>query len=133
MTDIGLPGVARVDTEQLRRDLSTTVDGDVRFEDGTRGAYSTDASNDRHVPLGVIEPHAVESGTRAVRVCHEHGVPAGKIADNVRILEILADDGLRCWVAPVTEAELETAIAAGGREARSTGGCATSSSPWPKP
>ncbi|MFC7343897.1 FAD-binding oxidoreductase [Saccharopolyspora griseoalba] len=205
MTTAGPPGAAGVDVEALQRDLLVTVDGEVRFDAGTRGAYATDASNYRQVPIGVVAPHTVDAGAEAVRVCHEHGAPLlsrgggtslagqatntaviidwtkychelvsvdprrrtcvvepgivldalngrlaehdlmfgphpsthshcalggmignnscgasaqryGKTADNVRGLEILTYDGLRCWVGPVTEEQLRDVIAQGGRE-----------------
>ena len=37
------------------------VDGEVRFDAGTRAAYSTDASNFRQVPVGVVPPRARRS------------------------------------------------------------------------
>jgi FAD/FMN-containing dehydrogenase/Fe-S oxidoreductase len=60
---------------QLERDLAARVDGEVRFDDGTRGAYSTDASNFRQVPIGVVLPRTVDAGAEAVSVCRQHGVP----------------------------------------------------------
>jgi FAD/FMN-containing dehydrogenase/Fe-S oxidoreductase len=59
----------------LERDLAAAVDGEVRFDAGTRGAYSTDASNFRQVPIGVVLPRTVEAGAAAVAVCRDHGVP----------------------------------------------------------
>jgi FAD/FMN-containing dehydrogenase/Fe-S oxidoreductase len=59
----------------LKRALVARVDGEVRFDAGTRAAYSTDASNFRHVPLGVVVPQTVEAAVVAVAVCHEHGAP----------------------------------------------------------
>jgi FAD/FMN-containing dehydrogenase/Fe-S oxidoreductase len=56
---------------QLRR----RVDGEVAFDAGTRGAYSTDASNFRQVPLGVVAPRTVEAAVAATAVCHEFGLP----------------------------------------------------------
>jgi hypothetical protein len=38
--------------EKLEGDLRDRVDGEVRFDAGTRGAYSTDASSFRPVPVG---------------------------------------------------------------------------------
>jgi FAD/FMN-containing dehydrogenase/Fe-S oxidoreductase len=60
---------------QLERDLADRVDGEVRFDTGSRAAYSTDASNFRQVPLGVVLPRTVDAGAEAVAVCHEHDVP----------------------------------------------------------
>jgi FAD/FMN-containing dehydrogenase/Fe-S oxidoreductase len=55
--------------------LRSRVDGEVRFDAGSRGAYSTDASNFRQVPIGVVVPRTVEAAVAAVAVCHEQGVP----------------------------------------------------------
>ncbi|HXD28250.1 MAG TPA: FAD-binding oxidoreductase [Arthrobacter sp.] len=57
----------------LQRDLEARVDGEVRFDAGSRGAYSTDASNYRQVPLGVVVPRTVEAATEAMLVCRDHG------------------------------------------------------------
>jgi hypothetical protein len=42
-----LDDVTRGQADGLERDLRGRVDGEVRFDAGTRGAYSTDASNFR--------------------------------------------------------------------------------------
>ncbi len=55
--------------------LRERVDGEVRFDDGSRAAYSTDASNFRQVPLGVVVPRTVEAAVEAVAVCREHDLP----------------------------------------------------------
>jgi FAD/FMN-containing dehydrogenase len=59
----------------LERALRDRVDGEVRFGAGSRGAYSTDASNFRQVPIGVVVPRTPEAAGEAVGVCREHGVP----------------------------------------------------------
>ncbi len=59
----------------LARDLRARVDGEVRFDAGSRGAYSTDASNFRQVPIGVVVPRTPEAAAEAVAVCRAHGVP----------------------------------------------------------
>jgi hypothetical protein len=59
----------------LERDLARAVDGEVRFDEGTRGAYSTDGSNFRQVPIGVVLPRTVDAAVAAVAVCRSHGVP----------------------------------------------------------
>ncbi len=58
--------------EQLLRER---VDGEVAFDAGTRAAYSTDASDFRQVPLGVVTPRTTDDAAEAVRVCHELGLP----------------------------------------------------------
>jgi FAD/FMN-containing dehydrogenase/Fe-S oxidoreductase len=55
--------------------LRHRVDGEVRFDDGSRAAYSTDASNFRQVPIGVVVPRTVEAAVEAVAVCREHDLP----------------------------------------------------------
>ena len=82
MTRISLPdpvvrhgGPPPADAGALERDLRQRVDGEVRFDAGSRGAYSTDASNYRQVPIGVVVPRTVEAGAEAVAVCREHGAP----------------------------------------------------------
>ncbi|WP_422770456.1 FAD-binding and (Fe-S)-binding domain-containing protein [Plantactinospora sp. WMMC1484] len=70
------PGdVPEVDAAALERDLAAEVDGEVRFDAGSRGAYSTDSSNYRQVPIGVVLPRTVEAAVAAVRVCRRHGAP----------------------------------------------------------
>ncbi|HEY2441532.1 MAG TPA: FAD-binding and (Fe-S)-binding domain-containing protein [Streptosporangiaceae bacterium] len=64
-----------MDESQLQRDLAAAVDGEVRFDAGSRAAYSTDASNFRQVPIGVVVPRTVEAAQAAVAVCRQHDVP----------------------------------------------------------
>jgi NAD(P)-dependent dehydrogenase (short-subunit alcohol dehydrogenase family) len=57
-----LDDVTRGQADGLERDLRGRVDGEVRFDAGTRGAYSTDASNFRQVPVGVVLPRTPDAG-----------------------------------------------------------------------
>ncbi|MFI9387477.1 FAD-binding and (Fe-S)-binding domain-containing protein [Kutzneria sp. NPDC052558] len=59
----------------LAAQLDRTVHGEVRFDPGSRAAYSTDASNYRQVPIGVVVPRSIEDGVAAIGACHEAGVP----------------------------------------------------------
>ncbi|MGW2856585.1 FAD-binding oxidoreductase, partial [Streptomyces sp. NPDC001215] len=61
--------------DALVRALRTETDAEVRFDSGSRGAYSTDGSNYRQVPLGVVVPRTVEAGARAVAVCARFDAP----------------------------------------------------------
>ncbi|MGW2464928.1 FAD-binding and (Fe-S)-binding domain-containing protein [Streptomyces sp. NPDC001761] len=63
------------DRSGLEAALSAEVDGEVRFDAGSRGAYVTDGSNYRQVPLGVVVPRTVEAGARAVSVCARFDAP----------------------------------------------------------
>lgn len=70
-------GVAgrRLDIVALQRDLVAGVDGEIRFDAGSRAAYSTDSSNYRQLPLGVVVPRDVEAAVAALVICRRHGAP----------------------------------------------------------
>src|SRR5579871_137303 len=59
----------------LARDLRAAIEGEVRFDAGTRSVYSTDASNYRQVPIGVVVPHSIEDVQRTIDLCRRHGAP----------------------------------------------------------
>lgn len=61
--------------EQLVAALQTRIAGEVRFDTGSRAAYSADASNYRQVPIGVVVPKTAGDMVAAVAVCREFGVP----------------------------------------------------------
>ncbi|WLW51647.1 FAD-binding and (Fe-S)-binding domain-containing protein [Streptomyces sp. YU58] len=63
------------DTAALERALRERVDGEVRFDAGSRAAYSTDASNFRQTPIGVVVPRTPEAAAEAVAVAREHDAP----------------------------------------------------------
>lgn len=63
------------DVAGLETALREAVDGEVRFDAGSRGAYATDGSNYRQVPIGVVLPRTVEAGAQAVRTCARFGAP----------------------------------------------------------
>jgi FAD/FMN-containing dehydrogenase len=59
----------------LERELRHHVDGEVRFDRGTRALYATDSSNYRQVPIGLVVPRSVDALLAAIAVCREHRVP----------------------------------------------------------
>jgi len=63
------------DIEALKRDLEQSVEGEIRFEDGDRALYSTDASNYRAIPIAVVIPRNVDAISETVRVCARHDAP----------------------------------------------------------
>ncbi|MEU6621496.1 FAD-linked oxidase C-terminal domain-containing protein [Streptomyces litmocidini] len=67
--------MSSVDVAALEEALRTAVDGEIRFDAGSRGAYVTDGSNYRQVPIGVVVPRSVEAGARTVAVCARFGAP----------------------------------------------------------
>ena len=71
----GTPGKLSVDVEQLESRLKEAVKGEVRFSDGDRGMYASDASNYRMVPLGVVLPKNADDVEAAVAICRDLGVP----------------------------------------------------------
>ncbi|MFG1953852.1 FAD-binding and (Fe-S)-binding domain-containing protein [Micromonospora sp. NPDC048830] len=64
-----------VDLAALAADLRAEVDGEVRFDAGSRAAYATGGSNYRQVPLGLVVPRTPDAGAAAVAVCRRHGAP----------------------------------------------------------
>src|SRR5947209_18966177 len=64
-----------VDAEMLASELRLAIRGEVRFDDGARALYATDASNYRQVPIGVVVPRDTEDVIATVEVCRSHGVP----------------------------------------------------------
>lgn len=62
-------------TDLLERRLRETMRGDVHFDHGTRAVYSTDASNYRQIPIGVVCPRDADDVQRAVAACREFGAP----------------------------------------------------------
>ena len=59
----------------LEQDLSRSVRGEVRFDDGTRALYATDSSNYRQVPIGVVFPCDTQDALEALEVCRRHAAP----------------------------------------------------------
>lgn len=59
----------------LAEALAAAIQGEVRFDAGSRALYATDASNYRQVPIGVVIPRNVDDVVATVRLCREHGVP----------------------------------------------------------
>ncbi len=64
-----------VNVKELENELSKAVTGKVRFDDGSRGLYSTDASNYRQIPIGVVLPKTEEDIINIISICHKHKAP----------------------------------------------------------
>jgi FAD/FMN-containing dehydrogenase/Fe-S oxidoreductase len=63
------------DFQQLEEDLKHVIKGEVRFDDGSRALYATDASNYRQVPIGVVIPKSIDDVVETVRLCYRYGAP----------------------------------------------------------
>ncbi len=61
--------------ESLKFELARQVEGEVRFDAGTRAAYATDASNYRQVPVGVVIPRHEGDVIAALSVARENSMP----------------------------------------------------------
>lgn len=68
-------GASALDVAGLEAALREVVDAEVRFDAGSAGAYATDGSNYRQVPIGVAVPRSVEAGAHTVEVCARFGAP----------------------------------------------------------
>ncbi|MBI4213043.1 MAG: FAD-binding oxidoreductase, partial [Chloroflexi bacterium] len=66
---------ASPEIQALADRLARSIHGEVRFERGARALYATDASNYRHVPIGVVTPRSLDDVIAAMSVCREHGAP----------------------------------------------------------
>jgi FAD/FMN-containing dehydrogenase/Fe-S oxidoreductase len=64
-----------IDVALLERALRARVRGEVRFDDGSRALYATDASNYRQVPIGVVIPRDADDVVAAVEICRAHQAP----------------------------------------------------------
>jgi FAD/FMN-containing dehydrogenase/Fe-S oxidoreductase len=63
------------DVAAIARELRSRVRGEVRFDDGSRALYATDASNYRQVPIGVVVPRDVDDVLQTLEVARRHGAP----------------------------------------------------------
>jgi FAD/FMN-containing dehydrogenase/Fe-S oxidoreductase len=59
----------------LEAELRASIQGEVRFDDGSRALYATDGSNYRQVPIGVTCPRSPDDVERIVASCRRYGAP----------------------------------------------------------
>ena len=59
----------------LGKDLKQNIKGEVRFDRGSRAMYSTDGSNYRQIPIGLVVPRDAEDVAAAMAVCRKYGAP----------------------------------------------------------
>jgi FAD/FMN-containing dehydrogenase/Fe-S oxidoreductase len=71
----GRPVDSFLQAAALEDALRRTVRGEVRFDRGSRALYASDASNYRHVPIGVVIPRDADDVRAAVAVCRTYGAP----------------------------------------------------------
>lgn len=61
-----------IDVSALERDLRSSIQGEVRFSDGDRALYATDASNYRQVPIGIVIPKDEHDVIQTIALCRSH-------------------------------------------------------------
>ncbi|HET9409215.1 MAG TPA: FAD-binding and (Fe-S)-binding domain-containing protein [Candidatus Sulfotelmatobacter sp.] len=66
---------SEVDSVGLERALRRAVQGEVRFDRGSRALYATDGSNYRQVPIGVVLPRDSDDVVATISVCREFNAP----------------------------------------------------------
>jgi FAD/FMN-containing dehydrogenase/Fe-S oxidoreductase len=59
----------------LERELKQNIKGEVRFDRGSRAMYSTDGSNYRQVPIGLVVPRDADDVVAAMAACRKYGAP----------------------------------------------------------
>src|ERR1700749_1051643 len=70
-----VPAGATERTADLAAALGREVRGEVRFDSASRGSFAADASNYRHVPIGVVQPVSTDDVLAALAVCRRYDVP----------------------------------------------------------
>src|SRR5690349_14612372 len=63
------------EARELADSLGKRIQGEVRFDNGSRALYATDGSNYRQVPIGVVIPRTTEDVLATVDECRRHGAP----------------------------------------------------------
>lgn len=69
------PQSKNVDALSLEEELKKVIDGEVRFDNGSRALYATDSSNYRQVPIGVVLPKSESDIIKTVALCHKYNAP----------------------------------------------------------
>jgi FAD/FMN-containing dehydrogenase/Fe-S oxidoreductase len=64
-----------VDAWGLEAELRKNVEGEVRFDAGSKALYATDGSNYRQVPIGVVLPKSKQDVIETIGACRKFGAP----------------------------------------------------------
>jgi FAD/FMN-containing dehydrogenase/Fe-S oxidoreductase len=59
----------------LKQELAGKIEGEVRFDAGSRALYAHDLSIYRQVPIGVVVPRTVDDVAATLEACRSHGAP----------------------------------------------------------
>jgi len=63
------------DASELEKQLRLKVRGEVRFDAASKAAYSTDSSNYRHIPIGLVIPRDELDVVNTVALCRSFNAP----------------------------------------------------------
>jgi len=63
------------DQRALHDELALELEGDFDFSSAGIAMYTSDASNYRQIPLGIVYPNSSDDVVTAVRVCRKHKTP----------------------------------------------------------
>jgi FAD/FMN-containing dehydrogenase/Fe-S oxidoreductase len=64
-----------VDAGSLEKELLADIEGEVRFDKGSRALYATDGSNYRQVPIGVVLPQSEKDIIQTIAICKKYNAP----------------------------------------------------------
>jgi FAD/FMN-containing dehydrogenase/Fe-S oxidoreductase len=64
-----------VHAEALAAELRGLIQGEVRFDRGSRALYATDGSNYRQAPIGVVIPRSKEDVVQTMALARKYGAP----------------------------------------------------------
>jgi FAD/FMN-containing dehydrogenase/Fe-S oxidoreductase len=62
-------------SEKLEQQLRAQIRGEVRFDASSKALYATDASNYRHIPIGVVIPRDEDDVIATVTICRSLNAP----------------------------------------------------------
>jgi FAD/FMN-containing dehydrogenase/Fe-S oxidoreductase len=74
-TQLTTPYSKDVDVNSLEAELKKSIKGEVRFDNGARALYATDASNYRQVPIGVVIPKTEDDILQTTNICRKYKAP----------------------------------------------------------
>lgn len=105
-----------VDAEALGAELRKRVQGEVRFDAGSRALYATDGSNYRQVPIGVVLPRHAADIDATIAVCRSFGAPLLPRGPG-RAWPVSRATSRSCWTARNTCIEFSRSIPSVGSPA----------------
>ncbi len=74
-TDDARSAIGREAVRALSSDLVRVIEGEVRFDEGSRALYATDGSNYRQAPIGVVIPRHAQDVENTVRLARKYNAP----------------------------------------------------------